>query len=189
MHCLNGGTETPRAQEGRLSKGDDLGTRGSSGHLSPTGKLHPVVLEVPWSPLLSHFGHCKSDASQGSWPSPVNRNWLEARQEIQARLYWGPCRSTAQRGENSRLLCLLVLSEAGQACSLCGVEVCPGVRLEGWLRWFAHPLGGGMCRGPCPSTLLLLPTPCFCSRLFRSDSWVFWSLFFFGPEFAPAAHA
>ena len=31
--------------------------------------------------------------TQGSWPSPVNRNWLEARQEIEARLYWGLCYS------------------------------------------------------------------------------------------------
>ena len=37
----------------------------------------------------------------------------------------------------------------GQACSLYGVRVgvCPGVRPEGWLRWFAHPLGGVLCRG------------------------------------------
>ena len=25
--------------------------------------------------------------------------------------------------------------------------MCPGVRPEGWLRWFAHPLGGVVCRG------------------------------------------
>ena len=31
------------------------------------------------------------DTDQGSWLSPTNRNWLEVRQEIQARLYWGPC--------------------------------------------------------------------------------------------------
>ena len=24
----------------------------------------------------------------------------------------------------------------------------PGVRPEWWLRWFAHPLGGIVCRGP-----------------------------------------
>ena len=29
--------------------------------------------------------------SQGSWLSPINSNWLEARQAIQARLYWDPC--------------------------------------------------------------------------------------------------
>ena len=26
---------------------------------------------------------------QGSWSSQINRNWLEARKEIQVRLYWG----------------------------------------------------------------------------------------------------
>ena len=25
--------------------------------------------------------------------------------------------------------------------------MCSGVRAEGWLRWFAHPLGGVVCRG------------------------------------------
>ena len=37
------------------------------------------------------------------------------------------------------------LPEAGQACSLYGMKV--GVGLEGRLRWFAHPLGGVVCRG------------------------------------------
>ena len=31
--------------------------------------------------------------------------------------------------------------------------------------------------------------PCFCSPLFKSSSWVFWSLRIFCPEFAPAAYA
>ena len=30
--------------------------------------------------------------------------------------------------------------------------------------------------------------PCFCSRLFKSGSWVFWSLCVFCPELAPVAH-
>ena len=50
MHCLNKGAEASRGQEGRLSKGDDSGPRGSGGHLSPMGKLHPVILEMPRSP-------------------------------------------------------------------------------------------------------------------------------------------
>ena len=39
----------------------------------------------------------------------------------------------------------------------------PRVRLEAWLRWFAHPFGGVECRGHAqypalaPDTLLLLP--------------------------------
>ena len=40
--------------------------------------------------------------------------------------------------------------------------MCPGVRPERWLRCFAHPLGGGVCRGHAkyldfaPDPLLLL---------------------------------
>ena len=43
---------------------------------------------------------------------------------------------------------------------------------RGGLRWFAHPLVVS-CAGGMRSTLLFLPTPCFCSWLFRSGSWVF----------------
>ena len=42
---------------------------------------------------------------------------------------------------------------------LIGVRImaCPGVRLEGWLRWFAHTLGGGVGEGGgIGSTLLSL---------------------------------
>ena len=44
------------------------------------------------------------------------------------------------------------------------VGACPGVWLEGWLRWSAHPFGGIECRGDAqcpafaPNTLLLLLT-------------------------------
>ena len=34
---------------------------------------------------------------QGSWPSPTNRNWLEARQEIQARFFWDLCYSREEQ--------------------------------------------------------------------------------------------
>ena len=40
------------------------------------------------------------------------------------------------------------------------------------------------------SILLLLPTPCLCSRLFKNGSWVLLvSLYLLGLEFAPTAHA
>ena len=55
-----------------------------------------------------------------------------------------------------------MLPEVGQAWSLHGVRV----GLEGWLRCFAHPLGGGVYKGACT-------VPGFCSRLFRCGSWVF----------------
>ena len=48
-HCLNEGTETPRSQEGKLTKCSDAETRGSGGHLSPTGKQCLLVPEVPRS--------------------------------------------------------------------------------------------------------------------------------------------
>ena len=45
------------------------------------------------------------------------------------------------------------------------------VKLEVWLRWFAHPFGGAVC-----SALLLLLTSCFCSPPFRSGNRALWSL-------------
>ena len=54
-----------------------------------------------------------------------------------------------------------------------------GVRLEGWLRWSAHPvvvLGAG-------------GIPCFCSQVFTSGIWVFGLFVSCYPEFAPVAHA
>ena len=57
------------------------------------------------------------------------------------------------------------------------VGVCPGVRLEGWLRCFAHFFGGSKYRGR-HSTLLLLLTCSFCSQLFRGGIWVFYLFMF-----------
>ena len=63
--------------------------------LSPTGKLCSVARRcpdsLPGSRQLPHVGYRKSDADQDSWPSPINKNWPEARQGIEASLYWGPC--------------------------------------------------------------------------------------------------
>ena len=74
------------------------------------------------------------DTDQGSWPSLINRKWYEARQEIQARLYWGPCCSSGEWDQvTGSLTCLL--HDVGQADSLCGVKVGEhiGVRPEGGL--------------------------------------------------------
>ena len=46
-------------------------------------------------------GGDNSDTNQGSWPSPMNRNGLEARQEIQARLCWDACCSRAEREQTT----------------------------------------------------------------------------------------
>ena len=66
--------------------------------------------------------------------------------------------------------------------------VLTGAWLEAWARWCAHPFGGGVCRGPA-QYLAFAPDLCFCSGLFRSGSWVFWSLCIFCPEFAPTVRA
>lgn len=34
---------------------------------------------------------------EGSWPSPINRNWLEVKQEIQARVFWDLCYSREEQ--------------------------------------------------------------------------------------------
>ena len=80
------------------------------------------------------------------WPGflafpTINRNWLEFRQEIQARLYLGPCCSTEEQEQTvGSLGCFF--PEVGWTGSLndVRVEVCGGAGLEGWLRRFAHPL-------------------------------------------------
>ena len=63
---------------------------------------------------------------QGSWPSPINRNWLEARQEIQPRLYWW---SLLYSGKPEQVTGSLACSlpEGGLPCSLHWVRVgvCP----------------------------------------------------------------
>ena len=60
-----------------------------------------------------------SVSHQSSWPSPINRNWLEARQEIQARSYWYLLQ---QRGakRNNRSPCLLTPLGVGGLVSYVG---------------------------------------------------------------------
>ena len=77
--------------------------------------------------------YCHTVTDYGSSPSPVNRNWIEAKQEIQARLCWGLCGSRREQNQTTAsLACWLWRRE--WVCSLCGVrvEVCPGVRPKGW---------------------------------------------------------
>lgn len=66
---------------------------------------------------------------------------------FQGRFHWGPCYS--KRGSNNKQQVPLLLAPEG--LSLLLIEVRGGVRSgagpEGWLRWFAHPFGGGICRG------------------------------------------
>ena len=52
--------------------------------------------------------------------------------------------------------------------------MCPGVGLEGW---FAHPLGGIVCRGHAQLPAFAPGPLLFCSRLFKSGSWGSFGLF------------
>ena len=69
--------------------------------------------------------------------------------------------------------------------------MCPEVTLEGWLRCFAHLLGGTTCRGHAqypvfaPDPLLLL------QALQKWQLFLFLfsvSLYLLGPEFVPTVH-
>ena len=90
--------------------------------------------------------------------SAVNKNWLEDRQEIQARFYWGPCCTSGEWEQGTRsLVCLL--PEWVQAGFLYRVRlsVGSGLRPKGWFRCFAQPLVVLSTEVMC-SILLLLPT-------------------------------
>ena len=77
-------------------------------------------------------------------PDPLAIESDKRPEEEFSRAFRASCCSPRTRNR-----CPCLLTEAEQACSLYGVRVgvCPGVGLEGWLRWFAHPFGGGVCRG------------------------------------------
>ena len=98
---------------------------------------------------------------QDSWTSHINRNWLETRQEIQAKALLVLLLQHGGVRTSNRFLPHL-LPEVGQACSLYGARV----GLEGWLRCFARPLGRGVYKGACT-------VAGFCSRLFRCGIWAF----------------
>ena len=101
-------------------------------------------------------------------------SWLETRQEIQARLSLGPCYSREGKNEQAVLL----------ACSLRR-----GHSLK-WGKGCVQALGG---RGGLGVYLPLrwrcvqgpFTVPYFRSRLFKSGSWVFWSLCMFWVQNLP----
>ena len=126
-----------------------------------------------WQPLLPQRNRLRlklyyqpgflAFPSQQKWT-----NWLEGRQELQARLYLWPCYRRGYSDSQQHVPFL--------ACSLRGtslrVEVCLLVGPEGWLRCFAH-LCGDVCKGGLRNTLLLFLTRGFSSRLFQSGSFFF----------------
>ena len=66
---------------------------------------------------------------------------------FQARFYWGLCYS--KRGSDNKQQVPLLLAPEGLSLLLIEVRggVCSGAGPEQWLRWFAHPFGGAVCRG------------------------------------------
>ena len=135
----------------------------SSSRLHPNDRSCSITSPSPLSqlsPLPPSFTHALfehrlpscvkgNDTDQGSWPSPINRHWLETRQEIQARLYWGPRCSREEWEQVTGSLACSFPERGGRSGSLCVVRVtvCPGVCSERYPRCFAHPLGGVVCRG------------------------------------------
>ena len=165
---------------------------------------HSSILawEIPWTEEVG--GLQQSMGSQKSWTQlsnettitglltfPNQQNWLETRQEIQARFYWGPCCSRREN-QNKQHFPLLV-------CSPSRGKLLLYLRGGQWCVWGSSWRGGlgvlptpqvVVCAGGMCSTLLSLPTPCFCSRLLKSGNWVVWSLcILLGPEFAPSTCA
>ena len=113
----------------------------------------------------------------GFLASLINRNWSEARQEIQPRFIGAP--ASEGRRRNNRFPCLF--SYCGeQASSLYGQRVgCVSRGQAGGPPWvFCPPLRLCNVQGACRVSTLL------CSKLFRSGCWAFWSLCIFCLEFA-----
>ena len=118
------------------------------------------------------------DTDQGSWPSPINRNWLGARPDIQARL-WDPC---CRSGEQEQATgSLLDPSWVGPSLFLVwgDIRVCPRVRLEWSVGGLPTPSG---IQGTCA-------VHCFCSWLFRIGCWVFFFFFVSFVQDLPQLHA
>ena len=79
-----------------------------------------------------------------------------ARQEIQAKFSWGPfCSRVEWEQTTGSLTCSLFKEAELVPCVGMRVGVFVGVRLEGWLRWFAQHFVV-LCAGGMLSTLLLL---------------------------------
>ena len=70
--------------------------------------LFLLFLDSIWWVHLPDFGHLIDiygiDTEQRSWCSPINSNWLEARKEIQTRLYWGSWSSSREQMQTSSCL-------------------------------------------------------------------------------------
>ena len=105
--CLDNGTEAPGTRKADLTKRGDAETGVSGSCLSPIGKLCLVLQEAPRSPPQKGPSSMVG-ATKCYWPELLaclmEGNWSEARWEIQARLYWGPCCSNGKQEQTTRSL-------------------------------------------------------------------------------------
>ena len=76
--------------------------------------------------------------------SLINRNWSEARQKIQARLYWDPCYIREDQEQVTDSLAFSLTGEWASWFHIWGEG--RGVS-KGGLGGLPHLLGGGVCRG------------------------------------------
>ena len=93
-----------------------------------------------------------------------------------------PAAAGGEWGQATGSLALL-LPEGGKLVLYRGrVGVCSGVWPEGWLRWFAHPLGSVECRGQAQYPAFAPGSSEVAVQLFF---FFFWSFCIFCPESAP----
>ena len=83
------------------------------------GTIQSFALLVPWGVESIGKEDVEFGTDQGSWPFPINRNWSEARQEIQAKLYWDS--GWLQGSENKQQLLLLVPQGPGELVPFMGL--------------------------------------------------------------------
>ena len=115
--------------------------------------------------------------NQGSWPSSINRQWLETRWETQDRLCWGPDEAGGLRTDNRPRSCSLAEEGSGEPASYTGYrQGVSGVWPEGWPRCSARPSGGALCRGHARYPAAA-PIPYFTPG--SSEVAVGWSFYFF----------
>ena len=113
--------------------------------------------------------------------SAVNRNWLEDRQKIQTRLYWGPCCTSGEWEQGTwSLACLLPKWVRAGFLYRVRLSVGPGVRSKRCFGCFAQPLMA-LSTGGMHSTLLL-------RSALQKGQLSFFGLFVSCPEFATATH-
>ena len=78
--------------------------------------------------------------------SLISINWWGQRRNWNKAFLGLPLQLQGAKTSNRFLYLLLKKRWAGSLYGM-RVGVCPGVGLEGWLGWFAHAFGGGVCKG------------------------------------------